>query len=33
VLRISIGLEDPEDLWQDIARFLDRLGEPALAAQ
>ena len=25
LVRLSIGLEDPEDLWDDFARSLDRL--------
>jgi O-succinylhomoserine sulfhydrylase len=25
-VRLSVGLEDPEDLWDDLARALDRGG-------
>lgn len=28
VLRISLGLEDPEDLWADLSRLLDALNGP-----
>jgi cysteine-S-conjugate beta-lyase len=31
IIRISIGLEDPQDLWADLEGFFDRLGSGATA--
>jgi cystathionine beta-lyase/cystathionine gamma-synthase len=28
LLRLSVGLEEPEDLWQDLAQALDAIREP-----
>lgn len=32
VLRLSIGIEDEDDIWQDLERFLKALGREGLAA-
>jgi cystathionine beta-lyase len=32
ILRISVGLEDPEDLWDDIETLFDALVRPAVSA-